>query len=189
MDIYEGCNQLLGAIGEIPITDNTQALEADATSDVGIARDTLLRMSKSIQQEGYWFNTEKGYPMVPNTDGYIPISNSILSIYSSTIIVKDHKLYNTEKRTYIFEDTQEIDVVFEVQFDDLPYVVADVIVMEATTVFYNNILGDTQELRILETNAQRAQISLQKAQMKHKKANLISGSKLLNRTQNPIGLI
>jgi len=189
MDLYEGCNQLLGAIGEIPITDNTQAIEADSTSDVGIARDTILRMSQSIQQEGYWFNTEKNYPMIPNTEGYIPVSNSILGIYHPTIIVKDHKLYDTVKRTYIFEGAQEIDVVFEVTFDDLPYVVADAIVREATTAFYNNVLGDTQELRVLETNAQRAQIALQKAQIKHRKVNLMSGSRLLNRTQNPSGLV
>jgi len=189
MDLYAGCNQLLGAIGEIPITDNTQAIEADATSDVGMARDTILRMSKSIQQGGYWFNTEKAYPMVPNTEGYIPISNSVLSIYNTTIIVKDHKLYDTEKRTFIFETTQEVDVVFEVAFDDLPYVVADVIVREASTAFYNNILGDTQELRILETNAQKAQIALQKAQLKHRKINLISGSRLVSRTQNPTGIV
>ena len=189
MDLYEGVNVLLGSIGEIPITDNTQAQEAEATSDVGIARDTLIRMSRIIQEEGYWFNSEKAYPMIPNTEGYIPISNSILSLYHATIIVKDHKLYDTESRSYIFEDTQELDVVFEVSFDDLPYVVADVITREATTAFYNNVLGDTQELRILEKNAQRAQIALQKAQLKHKKANLMSGSKLLNRTQNPAGLV
>ena len=189
MDLYEGVNVLLGSIGEIPITDDTQAQEAEATSDIGLARDTLLRMSKIIQQEGYWFNEEKAYPMIPNTDGYIAISNSILSIYHATIIVKDHKLYDTEDRTYQFEEAQELDVVFEVPFDDLPYVVADVITREATLAYYNNVLGDTQELRILEKNAQRAQVALQKAQLKHRKANLMSGSKLLNRTQNPTGLV
>lgn len=189
MDLYEGCNQLLGAIGEIPITDNTQAIEADATSDVGIARDTLLQMSSSIQQEGYWFNTEVGYPMVPNTEGYIPITNNILSVYSPNLIVRDHKLYDTVARSFRFDSVQTVDVVFNTPFDDLPYVVADVIVREATKSFYNNVLGDTQELRVLETNAQRAQIALQKAQLKHKKSNLMSGSKLLNRTQNPSGLV
>jgi len=189
MDIFEGVNVLLGSIGEIPITDNTQAQEADATSDVGIARDTLLRMSESIQQEGYWFNKEIAYPMIPNTSGYIPIGDNILAVYSPTLIVKDHKLYDTTNRTFIFDKKQEVDVVFNVVFDDLPAVVSDVIVREATTAFYNNILGDTQELRILEANAKRAQIALQKAQLKHRKINLMSGSKLLNRTQNPSGLV
>jgi len=189
MDIYEGVNQLLGAIGEIPITDNTQALEAESTSDVGIARDTLLRMSKSVQQEGMWFNTEIAYPMVPNTDGFIPISSTILSIYSTTLIVKDHKLYDTEKRTFIFEKAQEVDVVFEVVFDDLPYVVADMIVRQSIPEFYNNVLGDTQELRVLEQNARNSWVALQKAHLKHRKVNLMQGSRLLNRTQNPSGLV
>ncbi len=188
MNIYEGVNILLKSIGEIPITDDTQALEADATDDVGIARDTLLAMSKSIQDQGYWFNKEVAYPLVPNTEGYIAIGDSILSVYSPTIIVKDHKLYDTEKRTYIFDKAQELDVIFLIAFDDLPSVAVDAVVREATVEFYNNILGDTQELRILQTSAQRASVSLQKAQAKHRKTNLIAGSRLVTRGSNPTGV-
>jgi len=179
---------LLGAIGEIPITDNTQALEADPTGDVGIARDTLLDMSKSIQEQGFWFNKETQYPLVPNTDGYIPIGDTILNIYSPILIVKDHKLYDTQKRSYIFEGTQKVDVTFLIPFDDLPHVAVDAVVREAIPVFYNNILGDTQELRILQTNAQRASIALQKAQARHRKANLIKGSRIVSRNTNPSGV-
>jgi hypothetical protein len=189
MDIYEGVNQLLGVIGEIPITDNTQALEAEAISDVGIARDTLLRLSKSVQQEGYWFNTEVNYPLVPNTEGFIPIGDNILSIYSPKHVIKDHKLYDIEKHTYLFDKVQKLDVVFYVPFDDLPYVVADVIVREGCVSFYNNVLGDTQEIRVLENNLGKAQVALQKAHFKHKKLNLITGNKLLNRSQNPSPLV
>lgn len=189
MNLYEGVNTLLGAIGEIPITDNTSAIEADATSDVGIARDTLLSMSRTVQEQGYWFNKEIAYPLVPNTDSYIPISESILGLYHPTLIVKDHKLYNTETRSYLFDTAQEVDIVFNIGFDDLPNVAVDAIVRAAASEFYNNILGDTQELRILQTNEEKAQVSLQKAQAKHRKTNLISGSRLISRTQNPTGVV
>lgn len=189
MNLYEGINTLLGAIGEIPITDNTQAQNAEATSDVGIARDTVQRISKIMQEQGYWFNTEVAYPMVPNTDGYIPVGSNILSIYSSNLIVKDYKLYDTALRTFQFTKQQLVDVVFEMVFDDLPYVMANAIIAEATIEFYNNVLGDTQEIRILDATAQKARVALQKAQMKHVKPNLISGSRIISRTQNPIGLI
>lgn len=163
-------------------------MEADAVSDVGIARDTLLSMSYSIQAQGYWFNKEKAYPLVPNTDGYIPIGDTILSVYSPTLIVKDHKLYDTNKRSYLFEGKQDVDIIFYLQFDDLPAVVCDAIVRESVVEFYNNVLGDTQELRILQANAERAQVALQKAQAKHRKTNLISGSRLINRSANPTGV-
>ena len=188
MNLYEGVNVLLGSIGEIPITNNTAAVSAGATSDVGMARDTLLLMSRSIQEQGYWFNKEILYPLSINTSGYIPIGPSILSVYHPTIIVKDHKLYNIEDRTYIFTEAQEVDVIFYLAFDDLPTVACDAIVREAAVEFYNNILGDTQELRILQTNAQRAQFSLQKAQAKHRKTNLLKGSRLVDRGSNPIGV-
>jgi hypothetical protein len=179
---------MLKSIGEIPITDDEQVLTADSTSDIGMARDTLLEMSRIIQQEGYWFNTEVGYPLVPTVDGYIAISDNILAINSPSYIIKDHKLYDIVKRTYLFDGKVTVDTVFEVPFDDLPFVVADVITREATVSFYNDIQGDTQELKVLETNAQRAQIAFQKAQYKHKKSNLIKGSRLIDRTQNPRAL-
>ena len=188
MKLYEGVNRMLKAIGEIPVTDDEQVLNADATSDIGMARDTLLGMSRIIQQEGYWFNTEVAYPLVPTIDGYIAIGDDILSLYSPKYIVKDHKLYDVTKRTFLFDGPVKADVVFELPFDDLPFVAADVIVREATVSFYNDIQGDTQELRVLETNAARGQVALQKAQLKHKKANLMKNSRLLDRTQNPRAL-
>jgi hypothetical protein len=188
MDLYEGVNALLEAIGEIPITDNTQATTADATSDVGLALSALLRMNKTIQLNGYWFNKEVAYPLVPNTEGYIAVGDSVLSLYSSDNIVKDHKLYSIADRSFIFETAQDCDIIFDIVFDDLPYVAADYITREATASFYNNILGDTQELGVLQQNAQKAGVALQKAQAKHRKVNLMTGSRLVDRTTNPIGL-
>lgn len=188
MDLYEAVNALLEAIGEIPITDNTQAIEADVTTDVGKARTAILRNSALMQEQGYWFNKELDYPMIPNTSGYIVISASILSIYSSEVIIKDHKLYSIADRSYIFEDAQTIDVVFNVQFDDLPLVMAEYITRETAVEFYNDTFGDTQELSILQQRAQKAGILFQKAVMKHKKLNLMSGSRLLDRTTNPSAL-
>ena len=188
MNLYEGVNTLLASIGEIPITDNTAANEAEATSDVGIARDTLLQMSRSIQAQGYWFNKEFDYPLVPSTEDVIAIGEAVIGINHDTYIIKDHKLYDTETRSYIFTTTQEVDITFDIAFDDLPFEATDAIVREAVVEYYNNMLGDSQELRILQTNAQRAQVALQKAQSRHRRVNLMKGSRLLDRRTNPTGI-
>ena len=189
MKLYEAINRVLKAIGEIPMTSEEEYLTADASSDIGRARDTVLGMSKIIQQEGYWFNLEKGYPMSPSPiDGTIAIGDNILAVVDTRYIVKDHKLYDVTKRTSMFTSTIKVDVIFEIPFDDLPFVVADVITREASVAFYNDVMGDTQELKVLEMNAQRGQVALQKAQFKHKRANLMKGSRLVDRTQNPRAL-
>jgi len=41
---------------------------------------------------------------------------------------------------------------------------------------------------VLQANAQRAEVKLQQAQYKHRKANLVAGSRLTNRKQNPVGV-
>ena len=189
MDLYQGVNKLLKAIGEIPITDNTQALTALSTDDVGMARDNLLSMSKSIQTTGYWFNKETNYPLMPNSSGYIAISDTILDIGGNAeLIVKDHKLYNTTDKSFVFTEPQEVTITFYLQFDDLHPTAADAIVREATREFYNDILGDTQEAAILGLNADKAMLQLQKKQLAHRKINLMSGSRLLDRTTNPTAI-
>lgn len=188
MKLYEGINKMLKSIGEMPVTDDEQVIEADSTSDIGMARDTLLDTSKIIQQQGYWFNTELQYPLVPTIDGYIAIGDSILAVNSTKYIIKDHKLYDVSNRTFIFDSKVLIDVIFETPFDDLPFVAADYITSEATISFYNDIQGDTQELRVLESVASRRQVALQKAEYKNKRANLIRNTRLVDRTQNPKAL-
>jgi hypothetical protein len=188
MKLYEGINMLLASIGEAPITDDDQALNADALSDVGMARNTILTMNKTMQEEGWWFNKEVDYPLVPNENNKIPIGDNILSVVDTKYVVKDHKLWDIQNKTFDFTTTIKTTVVFLIDFDDLPNVMADVIVRESQAEFYNNVFGDTQQLQVIRQNAQRAQVALQKFQLKHKKANLISGSSIINRRQNPRGL-
>ena len=57
----DAVNFILGAIGQAPVT----TLEA-TNPDVAIAYDVLINTSKEVQSEGWTYNTEYHYELVPD---------------------------------------------------------------------------------------------------------------------------
>ena len=72
-------NQILQSCGQAPVTTLDQT-----NPDVAIAYGTLLEVSREVQAEGWSFNRELNYEMVPNTDNEIEIPNNVLQIDLST---------------------------------------------------------------------------------------------------------
>ena len=66
-------NQILGAVGQAPVTTLDQT-----NPDVAIAYDTLVEVNREIQSEGWVFNTEEEYPFNQDVNGEILIPDNIL---------------------------------------------------------------------------------------------------------------
>lgn len=190
MEEFEGINFLLEAIGETPIDSSYDLSQADPTSDVGRAQSKLLSTSRTVQSRGYWFNKSTGLEFLPNTNGVIPLPSDVLSIKGTTgnYSEKDHKVFDINDYTFQFDEAVSLDVIWYSDFDDLPYVVADYVVKLASVSFYNNVVGDTDELRKLEDEANIASVALQREDVRNKKSNLISGGRGISRTTNPTGV-
>ena len=59
----EAINSMMTAIGESPVNTITQA----TTTDVSIALSILENVSREIQSQGWFFNTDLKYTLNPNT--------------------------------------------------------------------------------------------------------------------------
>ena len=68
-------NQILQSCGQAPVTTLDQT-----NPDVAIAYQTLLEVSREVQAEGWSFNKELNYEMVPDTNNEILIPNNMLQI-------------------------------------------------------------------------------------------------------------
>jgi len=68
-------NQILASCGQAPVTTLDQT-----NPEVAIAYDTLLQVSREVQGEGWTFNKEYEYKLIPNTDDFILIPNNVLQI-------------------------------------------------------------------------------------------------------------
>jgi len=131
----------------------------ETNPDVAIAYQTLLEVSREIQSEGWSFNKEPHYDMVPDTTTYeIVIPNNVLQIDLSRsnasdkhTIRRNGKLYDKEHHTYEFTDeTVECDVVWFFDWVDLPRPVQDYITARAAAVTSSRIIGDTNQYQMLQ---------------------------------------
>lgn len=161
-------NQLLKVINELPlaITDNVE----DIPSAV-LAKQELDFVKEEILADEWWFNSSKNFPFYPDTDGFISVNDTYLSIKiigTPTIIIKDHKLYDNENFTFKFTDPVQAEVILNLDFDDIPYTFANWIVKKASVSLYSDIIGDVNTVKTLMTKENKAMI---KAKQEDARAN------------------
>lgn len=155
----DAVNQILGAVGQAPVTTLDQT-----NPDVAIAYSTLLNVSREVQAEGWSFNTETEYTFTPDNSGHIAIASNILSMDLSylpeymgvEVVRRDGKLYNKIDHTYIWEDPVKCDVVWLFDYADLPIVFQDYVTARAAVQASTKMIGDStvyQQLQAKEAMA------------------------------------
>ena len=149
-------NEILASVGQAPVTTLDQT-----NPDVAIAYDTLLNVSREVQAEGWTFNTEEFYELIPDANGEIIIANNILQIdlhdekdteYES--VRRDGKLYEKTNHTYDWTtltnwEKVPCDIVWLFDWVDLPRPIQDFIVARAAAIVSSRIVGDGQQYQIL----------------------------------------
>ena len=151
-------NEILASVGQAPVTTLDQT-----NPDVAIAYDTLLNVSREIQSEGWIFNTEEFYELVPDTNGEIVIPNNILQIdlhdekdNQYEAVRRNGKLYEKINHTYDWTtltswEKVACDIVWFFDWVDLPRPFQDYIVAKAAAIVSSRIVGDPQQYQILAT--------------------------------------
>ena len=147
-------NQILQSCGQAPVTTLDQT-----NPDVAIAYQTLLEVSREVQAEGWSFNKEPHYEMVPDTNKEILIPNNILQIDATRnaanveldVVRRSGKLYDKANHTYTFEQKLSCDIVWLFDWVDLPVPIADYITCKAATVTSSRLVGDPDQYQILQS--------------------------------------
>jgi len=163
-------NQILGAVGQAPI----QTLD-QTNPDVDIAYTTLSDVNRSVQAEGWNFNTENEYPMVPDTSGYIYVTDAMLGIDLSDlpenrgydVTQRDGKLYNKTGHTYVWDTstTFKCDIVWLFDFKDCPQVFRDYVTARAAVQASIKMIGDKTQYLLLQDNERLARATLLEADL------------------------
>ena len=146
----QAVNQILASVGQAPVTTLEQT-----NPDVAIAYNTLQQVSREVQAEGWTFNREYRYPMIPDCKGNIYIPDNMLQLDLSNEacdwwqrrydpVRRDGKLYDRRHHTYEWdaEKTYYFDVVWLFDWLDLPQPVQDFIVTRASLLVSTRIIGD-----------------------------------------------
>ena len=156
-------NTILSAIGESPVNQ----LGSQAPADAVLAEQILDETTKEVQSEGWHFNTHYDWDLVKDGDDKIPLPGNTVRVdlpkgqdSGSDIIQRGGFLYDKKNNTDIFDDdVADVDIVFMLDWDELPEVVRRYITIKAARVFGDRTLGSNQhhsytmqdELRALAT--------------------------------------
>lgn len=145
-------NQILGAVGQAPIT----TLD-DTNPDTAIVYDTLVQVNREVQAEGWAFNKELEYPLLPDTNQEIVLPDNILQITLSRlpenraidVTPRSGKLYNKTDHTFTWERELKCDIIWLYSFVDTPQPFKDYITARASTIAATRLIGDREQFTLL----------------------------------------
>lgn len=175
----EAVNFLLLSIGEQPISD----LHVSGVSEVSIARSLLHQVSRQVQAIGLSFNSEFNYRLPINTENEILVPSDTLKVDASDtsrdIVRRGGRLYDKENHTYQFEESLEVDIVFFLDFRDLPQVVRDFIIVKAARLFQSKVVGSQALYAFSASDEQQAYINMMRAENDAEDLNLLQNTDIM----------
>ena len=149
----DAVNSILMSVGESSV--NTLTVQSP---EVTIAQSTLRQVCREVQAEGWKFNTEQQYPITLDSNNHCLIPNNVLQIdlnhfkhLNDFDVVKRNdngtmKLYDLIEHRYNFENTSEgklyVDIIWMVDFEDIPQVFKDYITQRASRIAANRMVND-----------------------------------------------
>lgn len=168
-------NDMLACLGETPVN----ALE-EGHPMVPTALRMLDTAASRLQAGPWWFNKELT-DLLPDTEGYIYIPNDALSVDP---IDTSHRYTQRGRRLFKpmdadaenkFKFTSKVRVWLnrDIPFEDLPFVVQDVISYQAQLEFMKAYEADAQKFQQVSTSFKLAWIALNSEHIRNVDANML----------------
>lgn len=146
----EAVNSMLGHIGESPVNSisNTNALPVSAATAIS----ALDEISRSVQSEGWQFNTEVNVTLSPAGDGSITLSEDILEMdpidTSIDVVQRGLSLFDRSNNTQAFTKALKVNQTRLLDWESLPEPARRYITLQASRVFQGRVVG-SRELEAL----------------------------------------
>lgn len=139
----EAVNIMLSAIGEAPVNRLSSGLVEAETAET-----ILNQINRSVQAEGWHFNREKNVQVDPTNNGEIVLAaNTIRAdamIEHNTefdLSQRGGKMYDLTNHTYNIGKAVKLDIVYELDFADIPAVARRYIAVKAARILQDQIVG------------------------------------------------
>ena len=176
-------NKMLDAIGEAQVSslDN-----ATGNLDLSLALYALQAQSESVQEEGWYFNTEVRL-LSPGSSGEIELPKNIIRIDSTgrdfyrDVIEREGKLYDKDNTTFSFDHPVQCEIVLNLDFEELPAAARRYIELLAVSEFIGNRVGDSPQLNMAAEALQRAKINIDQADSASADGNILEQNSELSR--------
>lgn len=155
----DAVNSILMSVGETPV--NTLTVQSP---EVAIAQKTLRQVCREIQAEGWSYNTENEYPIDTDTNNQVIVPNNVLQMDLNifqhgkdydVVIRSDNgvkKVYDKKGHSFVFENCDKLyfDMIWMIDFEDLPQAFKDYITVRASRVASNRMVNNPQSSKLIE---------------------------------------
>lgn len=190
--LNEAINVILEIIGEQVLEDD---IPIEGIYEAEIASVNIDRATTSVLMEGWAFNTDTGWTFAPDSEGYIGIPATALKVDPSDsatdCIVKNGRLYDKTNKTYKFSKPVACDVVWNIDFDEVPTIAQEYIIAKAARTTAFRLIGDTEAYKILKQDEQEARLQLVISEDDIGDYNYfddLTVARAITRTSNPVGI-
>ena len=187
----ECINIMLAAIGEAPINSLVGTLPVDAR----IAQSTLTEVNKSVQSEGWSFNTETDVTLTRDGSNHVNLPINVLRVDANihqhpTIdpIQRGLKLYDRQNNKYEFDEDLICTVVYFRDFDEIPEPARYYMNIKAARLFVDRLVGDQALRTYNKEDETRARAILMETDLANGDHNMLRGDPSLTNifdTYNP----
>tara|TARA_R110001606_G_scaffold383077_2_gene545204 strand:+ start:195 stop:779 length:585 start_codon:yes stop_codon:yes gene_type:complete len=157
----DAVNTMLSSIGEAPVSSLSSGLiEAE------IAESILNTIDREVQSMGWHFNTDLNKSFAQDTLGQIILPANILRADATlkangpNLVQRGLKMYDRVNHTFVISTDAALDVVLQLLFDDLPEVAKRYIILRATRIFQDRVVGSNTLHDFQEKDEQQALVQL-----------------------------
>lgn len=170
-------NTIIAAIGESPIN----SLDEQPTHDVTVALNTLREISGEVQSEGWNWNTEDDYPLVPNISKEIVVPANVIRVHfrepdSRDVVLRGQRLYDRAGHTYKFDGTLSATITFLLPFEELPETARRYITLKALRIFQERTVGSGNLHDFHVQDEARARAALLAEERMQDRPNILAGT-------------
>ena len=170
----EAVNIMLSTISVAPVS----SLDVPGDLNVSVAKQMLYDTAREVETYGYYFNTDRNYPLVRNTDNEIVLPNNVLMVsidrdyweYDATL--RGTKLYNRKEQTYKFDKDITGSVVFFLEWAELPQPARQLIAIKAARKFQLRMLPDDYTSKFSQQEELEAKAQLEDYDAMERQYNL-----------------
>lgn len=170
----EAVNIMLSTISVAPVS----SLDVPGDLNVSVAKQMLYDTAREVETYGYYFNTDRNYPLARNIDNEIVLPNNVLMVsidrnyweYDATL--RGTKLYNRKEQTYKFDKDITGSVVFFLEWAELPQPARQLIAIKAARKFQLRMLPDDYTSKFSQQEELEAKAQLEDYDAMERQYNL-----------------
>lgn len=179
-------NSMLGTMGEAPLN----AID-DPHPYRGACVSILNTVNRDFQARGWWFNREQLtlQPGALDSAIYLPGDTINVRTENRNYVQRYRRLYNLDGGTYTFTESQDVELVRLVPFEQTPELFAAYVAAEAVLRFQKRYDGDSQKTRELGHELADARTYAQAEETRQARANLIESNVRLSYIKSRVRMV